>query len=180
MSSARDVAQRANAYLRDLIVGSLEESGTRKGWRRMRPIADDGDDVGSVHARIDQCPMPELHGRRLSIDLGGGQIEQAVLADIIPLEAARAATDGDTVVIDFAFCDSYPLHLVPDVPNVDPTVTRVRTLSEDSRRELWMSMCLEMLYHLLGDDALKHDFDVDWISADYEELQQLELTLPES
>lgn len=179
MSEPHDVAQRTNAYLRELILGALDPNDQRKGWRRMRPLASN-DDPGTVHARVDQCPMPDLHGERLSVELDDGGIEQAVLADIIPLESALARVEGQTVMLDFVFCDSYPVHLVPGVPNIDPSVTRVRTLREDSRRELWMSMCLEMLYNLLGDDALKVDFDVEWISGDYEELQALELTLPES
>ncbi len=179
MRDVLDVAQRSNAFLRDLVLGSLEGEERRKGWRRMRPHADDTD-VGTVHAMMDQCPMPEEFNERVSIDLGEGQIEQAVLADIIPLEAARARVVDGAVSVEFAFCDSYPVHLVPGTPNVDAAVTRVRTLPSDPRRELWMAMCLEMLYSFLGDDALAVDFTVEWVSDTYEELQLLELTLPES
>ncbi len=177
--SGSELAKRVDAFLRELVIGSLDPEQPLRGLRRMRPEADESEEP-TVHVVIDQAPMPELHGERVSIPLEEGGEMQAVLADIIPLESARARAEGETVRIEFAFCDSYPVGRVPDVPNIDPTVMRVVTLPGDPRRELWMSTCLELLYAHLGDDAYAANFEVEWVSDTFEALQKLELTLPES
>lgn len=178
----REIAQEVSELLRLVIIGDLtppSEGPQIKGLRRSRP-QEASEDVAHVEAAFEQAPMPELE--ELTVELPGPDgegVEQAVVMDVIPLENAMCRVQGDRITIDFVFCDNYPKHLFDAVPKDHPALTRVVTVPGDPRRELWMMACLEIVQGHLGDEAPLVDFDVDWVSGRYEDLQKDELTLPE-
>ncbi|MEM7155005.1 MAG: hypothetical protein AAF799_19310 [Myxococcota bacterium] len=172
MSDIASIVRQTDDLLRSLILGAPSTGPgvpATRGLRRTRPEASE---------EHDQAPHPEFDGLPITVSGPQGEV-QAVAMDVIPMESAQVRAEGDTIVIDFVFCDDYPRHLLEPVPGADHGVTRVLTHPMDPRRSLWMVQCLEVLYGSLGSDADGVDFDVDWISDRYETLVTDELTLPE-
>ncbi len=181
MSDANSIAADLRAYFRALVMGdeTPPAEGPRvRGLRRSTP--QDSDDIEHMQGLSVQAPDPELHGEQFTV-LGSGDAgtETGVVLDIIPLESVQVSAQGNTVQIDFVFCDSYPRNLFGPAAGAGPQVTRVVTLPGDPRRDLWVTGCMEMAHEHIGDDLLSVEVDVDWVSGRFEQLQTDELTLPE-
>lgn len=176
---AQDCQSFLNAYIFGEDIQVEDEVVRINGIRRRRPspglVAEPGSDQEEFP---DEAPMPDLDNVEVQVENGVAS-EAGVLLDFINIENALvtlAAGDVPTIRIEFVVCENYPPEqLAGLIDPADFAGKRIVTVPQDSRIHLWVTLCLDALYHHLGRNAGKDDpelrFEAEIVSGRFEELQ---------